>query len=236
MSDIPADIYFKALRELVEFARSPDELAPDLRIGPPRENLVAIRRSHVAHVLEMYLREQITAEQVNAWAELLEMRDGLDFEPGFGETLIQAIHELANPLLEGLLTPSRAHSMREFLEARHRFLRPQEIAVLKWMLSDTEYAAPFVPLLPSLMVTEMNDGGMGSLRFISGFTMGARFGKAIAEAHYTDSDGIPVSITINVDKHGDLFELDVWKVDYSPLKRWPKPEDLRPPEVNRPAT
>ena len=82
----------------------------------------------------------------------------------------------------------------------------------------------------------MNDGGMGSLRFVQNPTRERRFGKQIAEAHYTDSDGVAVLITINVDKHGDLFELDVWKVDYSPLKRWPKPEDLRPPEVNRPAT
>ena len=25
---------------------------------------------------------------------------------------------------------------------------------------------------------------------------------------------------------GNLFELDVWKVDFSPLRRWPSPEKL----------
>lgn len=66
---------------------------------------------------------------------------------------------------------------------------------------------------------------MGSIRF-------ARderriFGKVLAEAQYTDEDGVCVSIAINTDNKGDLFEVDFWKVDFLPLKRYPKPSDLR---------
>jgi len=117
-----------------------------------------------------------------------------------------------------------------------RAVRDEEATVIEAMLADTAYASKFVPLDRSLTRYKMNDGGMGSLRFVTNRSRGAKYGKRIAEAHYTDSDGIPVLITINIDQYGDLFELDVWKVDYTPLKRWPKPEDLRPPEVNRPAT
>ncbi|MGB2638232.1 MAG: hypothetical protein WAN32_04730 [Candidatus Acidiferrum sp.] len=65
---------------------------------------------------------------------------------------------------------------------------------------------------------------MGSIRFVQPDTRA--FGKALAEAQYVDSDGIPVSITINVDQNGQLFEVDFWKVDFSPLKRYPKPSEL----------
>jgi hypothetical protein len=70
----------------------------------------------------------------------------------------------------------------------------------------------------------MQDGGMGSIRFVGS---GARsFGKALVEAQYLDSDGVLVSITVNVDHQGQLFELDFWKVDFSPLIRYPKPSDV----------
>ena len=29
------------------------------------------------------------------------------------------------------------------------------------------------------------------------------------------------------DEYGELFELDFWKVDFSPLRRYPQPQDLR---------
>ena len=82
----------------------------------------------------------------------------------------------------------------------------------------------------------MNDGGMGSLRLLTSRPEDQRYGKHIAEAGYIDIDGVDVLLTINIDKHGDLFELDVWKVTYTPLKRWPKPEDLFQPQINRPVS
>ncbi len=48
----------------------------------------------------------------------------------------------------------------------------------------------------------------------------------LVEAQYLDSDGVLVSIAVNADKQGQLFELDLWKVDFSPLKRYPKPSDV----------
>jgi hypothetical protein len=73
----------------------------------------------------------------------------------------------------------------------------------------------------------MNDGGMGSIRFINPPGTELRsIGKALAEAQYTDEDGVPVSIVVNADKNNELYELDFWKVDFSPLRRYPKPEQL----------
>jgi hypothetical protein len=67
------------------------------------------------------------------------------------------------------------------------------------------------------LVEEMNDGGMDSLCFVG--TRDRRFGNCIGSAEFDDADGVPVSVSLNVDQHGELFELDIWKTDFSPLQR-----------------
>lgn len=65
----------------------------------------------------------------------------------------------------------------------------------------------------------MNDGGMGSLYlFPNGVIIEKRsFGKCVSTCQFTDKDGVEVIASLNVDKNGELFELDIWKTDYSPL-------------------
>jgi uncharacterized lipoprotein NlpE involved in copper resistance len=41
------------------------------------------------------------------------------------------------------------------------------------------------------------------------------------EAEYVDCDGVPVSIVLNADQNGRLYELDMWKVDFAPLQEYP---------------
>ena len=65
----------------------------------------------------------------------------------------------------------------------------------------------------------MNDGGMGSLEFES--CKPSRKAHELVEAQFEDIDGTLVSVSVNVDQDGDLFELDFWKVDFSPLLRFP---------------
>jgi hypothetical protein len=77
--------------------------------------------------------------------------------------------------------------------------------------------------LADAVVEAMEDGGMGSLRFIHPAGPAPRYGRTIAEATAADEDGVPLSITLSIDQHGRLFELDVWKVDNSRLRRFPKP-------------
>ena len=82
--------------------------------------------------------------------------------------------------------------------------------------------------LSSTTVSEMDDGGMGSLLFgDTDQTGGRRLGEQICEAELTDSDGVPVSVVLNVDEKGQLLELDVWKVDFSKLADWPRIDQLR---------
>jgi hypothetical protein len=74
------------------------------------------------------------------------------------------------------------------------------------------------------LVRDMQDGGMGSIRVDQ--PEARSFGKTVVEANCVDSDGVLISIAVNVDGRGDLFEVDFWKVDFSPLRRYPAPSDL----------
>ena len=81
------------------------------------------------------------------------------------------------------------------------------------------------------LVEEMSDGGMGSLLFAG--SVDRRFGECIGEAEFNDADGVLVSVALNVDQRGELFELDLWKVDFSPLQRIAALGELRSPKVRR---
>jgi hypothetical protein len=72
----------------------------------------------------------------------------------------------------------------------------------------------------------MSDGGMGSLRSVNTKPR-RRFGSALGYAQFRDSDGILVLAALDADQDGDLFELDIWKVDVSSLQRIPPKEDLQ---------
>lgn len=106
-----------------------------------------------------------------------------------------------------------------------RLLLPEEKAVFRAMLLD------HFPDLDSVLeiseVEEMLDGGMGSIRFIDEHILQRHLGRTLRQAEYRDADGTLVLISIDSDQNGKLFELDFWKVDFSPLCRYPNPAELR---------
>ena len=105
-----------------------------------------------------------------------------------------------------------------------RALREEERELICFMLSGARTDGSLdIDLGPSRVV-DMQDGGMGSIRFVRS---GRRvLGRVVAEAEYEDIDGVLVSVSINSDSEGQLFEVDFWKVDFSSLKRYPKYSEL----------
>lgn len=106
-----------------------------------------------------------------------------------------------------------------------RPLRDQESKVLDALLG----------LVPSnarpsseheLFAVDLADGGMGSIRLTDKSDPVRKMGSELVLAEYIDEDQIPVLISINLDEQGRLFELDFWKVNYEPLKRYPRPEEI----------
>ena len=109
-------------------------------------------------------------------------------------------------------------------EQNGRSLREGERAVIIAMLpKDASSALRASP--DTAPVVDLQDGGMGSIRFLR--TGDRRRSFAVSEADYDDADGVLVRIELNADGSGELFELDLWKVDFSPLQRFPRPQDLR---------
>lgn len=117
---------------------------------------------------------------------------------------------------------------------KERPLEEGEVLVLSVLLSRaTEWNRGPVDL-GALRVSDMADGGMGSLRFDSGKSH-PRYGRTIAEGWFKDADGMPVALALYVDREDDLFELDSWKVDFSPRLKLPHDKsELRdgPPSGN----
>lgn len=70
----------------------------------------------------------------------------------------------------------------------------------------------------AVAVTDMNDGGMGSLLFDT-TKPHRRFGRTLVEGWFKDEDGFPVWLFLNLDEEDEIFELDSWKVDFSPRRR-----------------
>jgi hypothetical protein len=108
-----------------------------------------------------------------------------------------------------------------------RKLRKEEMDLITAMARHSSKSNEVLRSLSESRVEDLKDGGMGSVRFKDADNRERRFGKKIAEAEFTDDDGIPVSAVLTFDDKGQLFELDMWKVDFSALKRYPRPEDLR---------
>lgn len=104
-----------------------------------------------------------------------------------------------------------------------RKLKKEECDLIVFMLRGNSDYSGLCDTLFKAVIKEMNDGRMGSIRFIYSDSKVRKFSKEIAEASILDVDNVLMSFTINIDEYGDLFELDVFKVDFSPMKQFPKP-------------
>ena len=99
-----------------------------------------------------------------------------------------------------------------------RALREHEKPLVK-----AAFAAAGIPYSEHLRVREIDDGGMGSLLFLPGGSI-KQFG--IAKLYFLDEDEVLVSAELNATAEGKPVELDVWKVDFSQLRRWPDDAEI----------
>lgn len=45
--------------------------------------------------------------------------------------------------------------------------------------------------------------------------------QSLVLATFLDNDNIPISVHLSVDSDGELYELDIWKVDFSEINTYP---------------
>ncbi len=70
-----------------------------------------------------------------------------------------------------------------------------------------------------LLVYPMDDGEMGSLYLypLGKEKSGVSSSEFVSDYQFKDKDGVDVIASLYLDSEGDLFELDIWKTDFSKL-------------------
>ena len=101
---------------------------------------------------------------------------------------------------------------------QRRELKSGEIDLIEYLAKKAEY-----PLNKFwhcyYKASPMNDGGMGSILLIpDGHSCKERMFKVqISECTLKDTDGTDIIISLNIDQDDYLFELDIWKCDFTPV-------------------
>lgn len=84
---------------------------------PDFELDVSLAAQDIVSILQRYLQNALSSQQVEDWANFIEAMSFI--HGGIGDdSICDAIHILANPVLEGRLTPARAENMIAQLEGR----------------------------------------------------------------------------------------------------------------------
>jgi hypothetical protein len=82
---------------------------------------VTLKREHIFSVLERYLLNQVSSDEVEYWANQVEGRDDVVFEEGWEHEIGDVIYQLANPVLTGLLNMERRQFLLEELRGNDRY-------------------------------------------------------------------------------------------------------------------
>lgn len=77
--------------------------------------LAELKPSHVQHAIHRYVRAELSATQLEEWANAIECRDDIAYEPSSVEG--EVIFELANPELTMPFSASRAEELLRLLLA-----------------------------------------------------------------------------------------------------------------------
>ena len=99
---------------------------------------------------------------------------------------------------------------------------PEEVEFLIGVARGTSIENVVISALRGSLVEDLSDGGMRSIKFHNNVGEKRHFYKEAFAVEYVDADGVPVSIALNIDETGQLYEVDFFKADFSPLVRYPK--------------
>ena len=106
----------QAVADLVRLRRPLDEAIAGLRRFPwdSDEELVELEPADLRRVLDRYLAGDLSAEQLEDWANAVEGRDDIGFRP---RDVIDLIAELANPTLFRPLTQETVRDLVRQVDA-----------------------------------------------------------------------------------------------------------------------
>ena len=104
-------VHLEILTRLLALDRPIAELAEMARLLPwdSEVELAEVGREALVSILTRYRRGEISARDVEAWANLVEGREDL----AFTRESAAIVHHLANPILDGALTEDSAAQLIE---------------------------------------------------------------------------------------------------------------------------
>jgi hypothetical protein len=106
------------LAELVRYETPTEPLMRELRAygwdwhGEP---LLILKKEDLIRIIDRFLRKDITAEQLQEWAENLEVREDFSFEKEEEESLDDVFFRIATPFINEPLTENAVRKMRDEL-------------------------------------------------------------------------------------------------------------------------
>jgi hypothetical protein len=101
------------LNSLIKFSKSMDDVSialSELEFDC-EEDVCELRRDDIINVLERYIADEISASDVERWADLIEMRDGIGYEEKNEDLIIATIQDLATPELSEELDKHKAERL-----------------------------------------------------------------------------------------------------------------------------
>jgi hypothetical protein len=103
----------------------------------------------------------------------------------------------------------------------------EELRLLEALAARSKNPLQLCDFLRSILVEEMEDGGMGSLRLhvAAATAVSRRFKSQAAELQFVDQDGAVVIESLYISEDGYPFELDLWKPTFEPLIQIPNKFD-----------
>lgn len=111
--------------------------------------------------------------------------------------------------------------LAESMKQTYRKLKTEEVRLIEYLAKIGSYKLGS-NWDKEFRAASMNDGKMGGLRLIRGeFLEERKFRRCIAERNFKDLDGVVCVIALNVDSKNDLFELEIWKTDFTALLEMP---------------
>lgn len=103
-----------------------------------------------------------------------------------------------------------------------RFPTKDELKLLEFLIKRSSSPISH-EWMENLRVCPMNDGGMGSLYLLPKniSQSGRMIGKMVSEYEFKDKDEVHVIVSLYLDQNGELFEIDIFKTDFSELSSLP---------------
>lgn len=107
----------EALSNLLFYQLPIEQLAGELKrfAWDSDEVLAVLTPEHLNHVAVRFLREELTAQELEDWANAIESREDIVFIQSHESILQEAIFQLANPLLSKPITPENINALLKAL-------------------------------------------------------------------------------------------------------------------------